>query len=310
MAMDGVAFAAHRDRLRALLATRLAPATLALFRDLPAAQSKAIADVVAGGKQLRAELVVAVCDALGGLPERALPSAAAIECVHAASLVHDDLVDGDRTRRDRPAAWVVHGSRRAVLLADIIFATSLRRAAELGRSEVATLSRAIAMLAAGAYGEPLAPHDVEARDAAALYERTIRLKTGSLFSAAAELGAIAARSRPAVRAAACDFGAHIGDAFQLADDRDDVIGDDDRATPQRQAALAMLVARFGNADSGRIARAMQSDIDRRIALACDALAPFPRRAREVLCETARAIVRPPTDVTVRSRIGERVAAPI
>lgn len=292
----GESFDAYWDALHALLATRLASHTLALFGDLPGDDASAIAAVVDGGKKLRGVLLLAVCDALGGVIERALPSAAAIECVHAASLVHDDLIDGDQLRRERPATWVVHGSRRAVLLADVIFATALSQAAERGRRDVQILARAIAMLAAGAHGEPLTSRDVEGHDAASLYERTIRLKTGSLFAAAAELGAIAAGARRGTCRAAAEFGARIGEAYQIVDDLTDAVIVRDSQPSQQHATRTMLAARFGGSapsfDAARIASAMKAEVECRVALARDALAAFPSHPRLALLQRVpRAIVR-------------------
>jgi geranylgeranyl pyrophosphate synthase len=61
--------------------------------------------------------------------------------VQAASLIHDDLVDDDAVRRDRPATWIVQGGRRAVLLGDLIFATALHKSAEAGQGQVLVLTR-------------------------------------------------------------------------------------------------------------------------------------------------------------------------
>ena len=329
--LDGE-FAIYWDELRAELATHLPKLTLSLFRDLSSVQATAIARLIENGKKLRAGLLLTVCEALGGTIARALPSAAAIECVHAASLIHDDLVDGDRTRRDRPATWVVHGSRRAVLLADVMFATALQRSAELGKQEVITLSHAIAMLAVGAYEEQLDPPELDTSRASdtlqrARYDRIIRLKTGSLFAAATELGAIAARARPALRRAASEFGARIGEAYQIADDLDDVLSARRGESPPRGriGSDASLLASFNGSskrpaganragaqspesfllDAERIATAMEKEIGRRIQLACEALAPFPAGPRLAFLHRApRAIVDPIIMSAARSRAGE------
>jgi geranylgeranyl pyrophosphate synthase len=280
--------------LQAELANRLVPVTLSLFGDLDPACAKAVAELVNGGKRLRAAVVLAVCDALAGNRDHALRYASAIECVHAASLVHDDLVDDDRMRRGHPAAWVVQGARRAVLLADVMFATALQRTGEIGKQGVVTIARAISMLAAGAYGEPLTPRDVDPLDRGALYERTIRLKSGSLFSAAAELGAIAAGARPAIRRAASEFGMRIGEAYQIADDLDDIVHGERASGPQETAMLAALLAYFGQSDfdAARLSSAMEADIDRRLALAREALGAFAQNSRTALLrQMPRAIVR-------------------
>jgi hypothetical protein len=311
MAMDRLeqGWTEYWNGLQAELASRLVPSTLSLFRDLPPELATTIAELVDGGKRLRAIVVLAVCDTLAGNRDEALRHAAAIECVHAASLVHDDLVDEDRMRRGRPATWVVHGARRAVLLADVMFATALQRSAELGGHGVATLARAIAMLAAGAYGEPLTPGDVDPLDVGGLYERTIRLKTGSLFRAAAELGAIAAGADSATCHASSEFGMRIGEAYQIADDLDDIVYGC-AAAPGESAMLPALLAHFnlhpapGNPgarkasaatrpfDATRLASAMEEEINRRLDLAGNALEAFPETPRIVLLrQLPRAIVR-------------------
>jgi hypothetical protein len=252
-----------------------------------------IANLVDGGKRLRATVVLAVSDALAGNRDHALRYAAVIECVHAASLVHDDLVDDDRMRRGRPATWIVHGARRAVLLADVMFATALQRSGELRKQGVVTVARAIAMLAAGAYGEPLAGTELQVLDGVASYERTIRLKCGSLFAAAAELGAIAARARPGIRRAAFEFGMRIGEAYQIADDLDDMVHNGRVFAPDHASMLDALLVWCGTPHSHRerISSFMEAEIGRRLALARGALDGFGEGARTAgLRELPSAIV--------------------
>ncbi len=191
------------------------------FEDVPATHRAALRDVLNGGKRLRGCLVSLLNEALGGAPAAAIPRAMAIECVQAASLIHDDFIDGDTLRRDRPATWTVLGPRRAVLLGDVIFATALRRMAELGREDGVVLAKAIATMAAGAYQEPLAFSELTrdgGLDAARLYPRLIYLKTGVLFGAAAQLGALAAAVSAPLAARAFEYGVWIGEAYQIADD--------------------------------------------------------------------------------------------
>lgn len=295
-------FTRYWEDLRTKLTAQMAACMPAFFGDLPTPDLSTIEGVVGNGKKIRGCMVLAVCEALDGPIERALPTAVAIECVHAASLVHDDIVDGDRTRRQRPATWVVHGRRRAVLLGDVMFATALQRSAELGRDEVLTLSRAIAMVAAGAYKEPLEVHETdtlltEGKRARSLYEQIIYLKTGALFAAAAELGAIAAKAPLPLRAAAFQFGAHMGEAYQIADDLQDVANRRGAVarSAQELAVLATLHAHFNvhaNAGSGLVAL-MKTEICRRIALARRALSGFPEGPRGALLHALPAAVVQP-----------------
>jgi hypothetical protein len=206
-----------RKRLDEAFDRRLAE----FFEDLPDSQRATVRDVLNGGKRLRGCLVALLNEALGGAPAAAIPRALAVECVQAASLIHDDFVDGDTLRRDRPATWTVLGPRRAVLLGDVIFATALRRLVELGREDGVVLAKAIATMAAGAYQEPLAFSTLmpdPGQYAAKLYPRLIHLKTGVLFGAAAQLGALAAGVPTTLAAMAFDYGVWIGEAYQIADD--------------------------------------------------------------------------------------------
>jgi geranylgeranyl pyrophosphate synthase len=316
-------FTQYWSELRAALIAHLTTSTPTFFLDLAEPDTQMIKHLIGGGKNLRGCTVLAVCDALGGSIDSALPAAVAIECVHSASLIHDDLVDGDKVRRDRPAAWIIHGSRRAVLLGDVMFATALVRCAELGREEVLTLSRAIAMLAAGAYKEPLNLSEVESsltenQPAPALYEQIIGLKTGALFAASAELGAIAAQATPVLRQAAFEFGARVGEAYQIADDLQDIVNrGNSRMLSQPQAAtLAILRAHFDarpnrysalgstdvvnriDHDFVQLTGAMEAEIRRRIALARRALAPFAERpSLAFLHALPAAIVQPVQSLT-------------
>ena len=200
------------------------------FAEMPHAQRAWLSSIVAEGKRLRGCLVCLVAEALGARLERALPAAFAIEIVQAASLVHDDLVDGDTRRRGRAAAWTWLTPRHAVLLADVMFATALERMAALGAREADTLAQAIAAMARGALLEVVGER--------APYPTVIRWKTGSLFGAAARLGALAAGAAPGQLRAAYDYGVRTGEAYQMADDMVDA-----GAPASLRDAIAVLVER-------------------------------------------------------------------
>ena len=168
-----------------------------------------------------------------------MPAALAVEMVQAASLVHDDFVDGDTVRRGRPAAWTLLSSRRAVLVADVMFATAIEKMAQAGAREGATLAHAIAAMAQGALQEGAGNTRVEDLDA---YRRIIYLKTGSLFAAAARLGALAVDAQEPLLQAATEFGARAGELYQIADD----LADGARLgslRPQTQIAILLEQAR-------------------------------------------------------------------
>jgi len=226
------------------------------FPGLPPQDLEVLRAVLARGKRLRGGLACLVAEALGGGIDAAMPAALAIEIIQAASLVHDDFVDGDALRRGLPAAWTVLAPRRAVLLADVMFATALEKMAEAGAAEAAALAHAIAAMARGAFQETL--------EASASYRRVNQAKTGSLFAAAARLGALVAKARAAQVEAAHEFGALAGEAYQLADD------------------LADGVRR----------PCMEDEIDALVERARAALAPFPdNESTRLLAEAPGEFVR-------------------
>ncbi|TFZ03086.1 polyprenyl synthetase family protein [Ramlibacter henchirensis] len=218
------------------------------FDRLPASHLATIRAVLAGGKRLRGCLVCLLNDSLGGTRAAAVPRAMAVECVHAASLIHDDLIDGDTSRRNRPATWTTEGQRRAVLLADLMFATALQRMVELSPDDGLTLAEAIATMATGAYQEPLVPTDLRgfSQDKARLYPELIYLKTGVLFGTASRMGALAAGVSAPLAAHAFEYGARTGEAYQIADDLQDLVerAADQTPTPAQLSLLAPAVWHF------------------------------------------------------------------
>jgi geranylgeranyl pyrophosphate synthase len=199
----------------------------ALLGDLAPREIDLEARILGGGKKIRGSLLCLVTAALGGSLESALPRATAVELIQTATLIHDDFVDQHRMRRNLPALWTLEGARRAVLLGDIIFASAIHMMNDLGREDGLIVSRAIAELSRGAYREPLNPSLLlEEMDGgrvdAALYEKIIHLKTGVLFGAACELGAVAAKADHKAQESCRRYGLRIGEAYQIADDLQEV----------------------------------------------------------------------------------------
>ncbi|AWP24902.1 geranyl transferase [Acidiferrobacter sp. SPIII_3] len=182
-----------------------------------------------GGKRLRACLVYATGEALGATPEALDPPAAAVELIHAYSLVHDDLpcMDDDDMRRGRPSCHKAFGEATALLAGDALQtqAFAVLAAAETLSPHarmrmVEELARASGSLGM-AGGQAL---DLKAGPVATievLEERHGR-KTGALMHAAVRLGALAAT--PEIPSALDDYGRALGLAFQIADDLLDVEG--------------------------------------------------------------------------------------
>jgi farnesyl diphosphate synthase len=187
-----------------------------------------------GGKRLRAALVRAVADALAGASQSNwMATAAAIEAVHAYSLIHDDLpaMDDASTRRGRPACHLAFDEATAVLAGDALQAVAFEwiagdaRLPEIARlTLIAGLARAAG--AAGMCGGQMLDLQGEANppDLAGL-EQMERLKTGAMIAFAAEAGAVIAGADAPVRHHVVGWARCLGLAFQIKDDLLDVEGD-------------------------------------------------------------------------------------
>ncbi len=187
-----------------------------------------------GGKRVRAILPVWVCTNLGGRPDSALDIGAAFEIIHNASLVHDDVQDGDCYRRGRPTVWHRWGAANAISAGDaLIFLgiARLLRAPDAIRT-VGMVQEALALAAEGqilelqlrlpeGHPDALVPTLVRWKDVA-------RKKTGQLFSACLRAGALAARADAETIESIGEYGEFLGLFFQAQDDYLDLVGDKGR----------------------------------------------------------------------------------
>jgi octaprenyl-diphosphate synthase len=181
--------------------------------------------VVAGGKRLRPALLLLACGALGYRGEARLTAAAVIEFIHTATLLHDDVVDESQLRRGAPTANAAFGNAASVLVGDFLYSRSFQMMVELDDMRVMrVLAEATNLIAAGEVMQLMGSHDPQVDEAR--YLEVIRRKTAKLFEAAARLGAVLARSSPALEDGLARYGAHVGTAFQLIDDVLDYCGDE------------------------------------------------------------------------------------
>ena len=180
-----------------------------------------------GGKRVRAGLVLVSAVASGGWEDTGIVGAVAIELVHNFSLLHDDIIDGDRDRRHRPTVWAEFGVGRAIVAGDALAALSTEILLEVPTPERV---RAAAALAA-ATREMIAG---QADDMAFETRRSVTVeeciamaagKTGALLSCASSLGAVLTGAPDATIDALAAFGLHLGVAFQAADDVLGIWGD-------------------------------------------------------------------------------------
>ncbi|MFT7618087.1 MAG: geranylgeranyl diphosphate synthase type II [Planctomycetota bacterium] len=181
--------------------------------------------LLAGGKRLRPGMMLAVADALGGKRENVLPVACAIEMIHTYSLIHDDLpcMDDDALRRGKPTCHVKYGEGMAVLAGDALSNAAFWVIATHTEDKdlVAPLIAELATAAgtSGMIGGQVLDIVSEGAEPEIEAVREIhRRKTGALFVAALQLGAIASRATEDQLARICEFGRRVGLAFQIMDD--------------------------------------------------------------------------------------------
>ncbi|HWG38449.1 MAG TPA: farnesyl diphosphate synthase [Terriglobales bacterium] len=211
---------------RAELESRLAAAVPAAETE-PKTLHRAIRySLLGGGKRLRPLLVRAAALAVAGRDcAAAWAPAVAVECIHAYSLIHDDLpaLDDDDLRRGRPSCHKVFGEAVAILAGDALQTLAFARLADTGSAAmVAELARAIGTPAGMVAGQVM---DLEAvRGTAGLnqVEKIHRAKTAALIRACAVLGGIAAGANPGQIEQLGSFGATVGLAFQIRDDLLDI----------------------------------------------------------------------------------------
>lgn len=179
------------------------------------------------GKAIRPALVLAATQALGGTPGTAAAAAAAVELVHNFTLLHDDVIDRDDTRRHRPTAWRVFGTTEAILAGDAMHSLALRLLAEdahpAARGSIRRLADCVVELCEGqqidcAFEQR---NDVSLAECLAMAEA----KTGALLGAACAMGALYGGGSEQAAQAMDGFGREIGLAFQLIDDLIGIWGD-------------------------------------------------------------------------------------
>jgi geranylgeranyl diphosphate synthase type II len=238
--------------------------------------------LLAPGKRLRPMLVLLAAEACGGEAQAALPGACAVEMIHTYSLVHDDLpaMDDDDLRRGRPTCHKAFGEAIAILAGDALVTLAFEvLARDVRPPAVAAQCCALLAHAAGAtalvggQADDLAG-EFSAGGAEAL-EAIHRRKTGAIFLAALQLGALTAGADRKQQAALAQYGQCLGLAFQITDDLLDVRGDAStmgkRAGKDSQRGKLTFPGILGIEESMRRATSL-------VAQACAALGPLEPRA--------------------------------
>ncbi|MBI1406615.1 MAG: polyprenyl synthetase family protein [Caulobacter sp.] len=185
----------------------------------PVAVIPALADhlINAGGKRLRPLLTVAAARLAGADNDGCLKLAAAVEFIHTATLLHDDVIDSSQLRRGKVAAHLIWGAPSSVLVGDYLFARAFELMVEAGSLRALDiLAKAAGVISEGEVLQLTRAHDLNlSKD---IYLEIIRAKTAELFAAAAEAGAVSAGASEEQVRAMRTYGLNLGLAFQLSDD--------------------------------------------------------------------------------------------
>ena len=295
------------EPLRAAMA-----AVEARLREITAIEEYSLATVAAGGKRLRPLLVFVA--GLGADAHEALCRAAsAVELIHSATLVHDDVLDDAPLRRGSQSVFAAAGRRAATATGDLLFSSAF---AELARNGAIAQLRALsAASAALARGELMQRADAWRADVTVeRYLERCELKTARLFAAACELGALVGNGPPLA-----PFGRAVGLAFQLLDDVLDVTGPAERTGKRRgtdlldgTVTLPLILARERDPELAQLdlralrTRADAGEVCDRIA-ATGALASAKEHALAVVEQARRGLpVLPPAQQRALELVAEGV----
>ena len=255
----------------------------------PVSVIPALADhlINAGGKRLRPLLTVATARLVGAVDDSCLKLAAAVEFIHTATLLHDDVIDSSQLRRGKVAAHLIWGAPSSVLVGDFLFARAFELMVEAGSLRALDiLAKAAGVISEGEVLQLTRAHDLNLSQD--VYLEIIRAKTAELFAAAAEAGAVSAGASDDMCRAMRAYGMGLGLAFQLVDDALDYGGTtealgknagDDFREGKATLPLLLAIARSGPAETAfwerTIGRREQTDDD------------F-RRARDLIARTGAA----------------------
>ncbi|MCC4817847.1 octaprenyl diphosphate synthase [Vibrio lentus] len=217
--------------------------------------------VSGGGKRLRPLLALLSARALGYQGEAHITSAAFIEFIHTATLLHDDVVDESDMRRGKATANAAFGNAASVLVGDFIYTRSFQMMTTLGSLRILELmSESVNVIAEGEVQQLMNCNNPDTTEES--YMQVIYSKTARLFEAATQIGAILTESSPEIETAMQNYGKYLGTAFQLIDDVMDYTADgkemgknvgDDLA--EGKPTLPLLYAmRNGSPDQARMIR--------------------------------------------------------
>ena len=256
-----------------------------------------------GGKRIRGVLVILFSRALKGDETLAKRFSAIIEFIHAATLLHDDLIDDHEIRRGLPAFWKEYGAKLAILVGDFLFTIAGQFLKYISNEALRLLTTAIYKVTLGVILE--AQPEYFTKDISKVYVLMNRLKTGELFGTAACLGVLASSRREYLRNA-YKYGILTGEAYQIADDIFDLrlLREGAKGIDQKPLKLALLYFSEGDfspeeilnirdpeklvkiADDIGLEEKMLKLINERISAGIKAIKPLPNSYEKRILEKA------------------------
>jgi octaprenyl-diphosphate synthase len=223
--------------------------------------------IAGGGKRMRPMLTLACAELLGYSGTRHHKLAAAVEFIHTATLLHDDVVDGSGTRRGKRTANLIWGNAASVLVGDFLFSRAFELMVEDGSLKVLKiLSAASSVIAEGEVEQLTAQRRIETDEEQ--YLSIISAKTAALFAAACRVSPVVAEAGEEAELALDAYGKHLGIAFQLTDDVIDYASDaavmgkgvgDDFRDGKMTLPLILAYARGGDGDRRFLRAAVAGD---------------------------------------------------
>ncbi len=270
------------DKTLALKATfELISSELIIVEDRIRAQARAFDPAVEGyvayaiessGKRLRPALALLAAGATGQITSDHFDLAVVVELIHAATLVHDDILDGADKRRGQPTANAKWGNAISVLLGDCLFAHALKISSSFSNGEIARrIAHAASEVCSGEIIQTQRRFDLNL--SVPDYYKILEMKTGALFAAATELSALLNGASEPVFEALKTFGLRLGTAYQIYDDCVDLAGDESAAgkslgSDLRKGKLTLpilhLLQESDNAERQRLSEVILSGSDKDI----------------------------------------------
>ena len=211
----------------------------------PAVEGYVAYAVGSRGKRLRPLMALLSGGATGPITPEHIDLAVVVELIHLATLVHDDIVDEAERRRSQPTVNARWGDSLSVLLGDCLFAHALNLSANFENPEIGrAIARSAREVCTGEIMQTQRRFDLHL--AIDEYLRIIQMKTGSLFSVAAELGGVVSGANAGITQSLKNFGMRVGTAYQIYDDCLDIAGDEGETgktlgTDLRKGKLTMPV---------------------------------------------------------------------